>query len=186
MLQRTPRSSFPAGAGRDRASVGVVTYSNQVHFYRLKPGGAAFSIVSMPDMTDVYIPPGSGFVAPLSECEATVKAVLSELPELHSHSNGSLSLSGSGDATCAGAAILAAIRAIQPRGGHVHAFVARRPTEVRLLVCWTSAWSPAWHSLLRRKRGDCGGPRRHASLVSGVLGVAWYGKRELLNVCRGR
>ena len=126
---RAADAALGSVAGRERALAGVVTYDTQVHFYALRAHSENYQVVVCPDMSDTYVPPGAAFVPPLAECEQSLRAVLAAIPEVHSPDDAPASAPKPRVATCAGAAILSAARALRGNGGHVHAFLSQRPRE---------------------------------------------------------
>lgn len=80
-------------------------------------------VVVAPDLSATFVPPVPNLLAPLSETEPALRAVLRDLVALYP-----ADASGAG-ATCPLTAVMAAAKLMAGNGGHVHAVVGSRQSQ---------------------------------------------------------
>eukprot|EP00955_Chlamydomonas_euryale_P055255 356074-Chlamydomonas_euryale.AAC.1 len=107
----------------ERALVGVATFDAAVQFYGPRPGGAPPSMLVMSDVAEPFVPDSAPVVVPLTPDNlAALQALLEQVPKMFGPGG------GRGNDSCGGAAVEAAVAAMERTGGKVHAFVATLPT----------------------------------------------------------
>ena len=107
-----------------RTRVGVITFDSAVHFYSLRPGpDAEPSISVVSDISDMFLPTPDSILAQLAECRPAFEKALDSIAQTHLQTRGMQS-----SASCLGAALQGAQKAIEMSGGKVIVFAASRPT----------------------------------------------------------
>ncbi|KAH3871249.1 hypothetical protein DPMN_034444, partial [Dreissena polymorpha] len=70
------------GAEESEIHVGFVTYSKEIHFYNVKGTLAQPQMLVVSDLADVFVPLLDGFLVKLSESEAVIDSLLSQIPQM--------------------------------------------------------------------------------------------------------
>ena len=112
-----------------KALVGLATFdAGSIHFYSFVSGSSLPRMFVVTDITsDLFVPDSAQLLFPLEENKEALQSLLSQIPVMHNASPQSSSPQSSG--SCAGAALEAAIIALQPTGGKVHAFLGTLSTN---------------------------------------------------------
>ncbi|XP_076459281.1 protein transport protein Sec24C-like [Babylonia areolata] len=71
-----------AGADESEIRVGFVTYHKELHFYNVKSSLAQPQMLVVSDLDDMFVPLVDGFLVKLSESEAVIDSLLSQIPQL--------------------------------------------------------------------------------------------------------
>ncbi|KAI0237798.1 Protein transport protein Sec24C [Lamellibrachia satsuma] len=66
--------------------VGFVTYAKELHFYNVKSNLAQPQMLVVSDIQDVFVPLLDGFMVKLSESEAVIDSLLSQIPQMFADS----------------------------------------------------------------------------------------------------
>lgn len=83
VLQRLPRE--PAMGGR-LPRVGFITYSNEVHFYNIKPSLAQPQMMVVGDVEDMFMPLLDGFLVDPIEAEHIIDQLMVHIPAMFAES----------------------------------------------------------------------------------------------------
>lgn len=80
--------NLPKEVGQDESEirVGFVTYAKEIHFYNVKSNLAQPQMLVVSDLNDVFVPLLDGFLVKLSESEAVIDSLLSQIPQMFSES----------------------------------------------------------------------------------------------------
>lgn len=107
-----------------RTRVGVITFDSAVHFYQLKPGPDAEPSVSIvSDIDDIFLPTPDSILVQLSESRSCFEKALDMISRTYARGNGMIS-----GASCLGAAVKGAQKAMEFLGGKMIVLAASRPT----------------------------------------------------------
>ncbi len=118
------KRSIDSMPNEGRTRVGIITFDSAVHFYTLRPGPDAEPSVSVvADINDMFLPMPDSILAQLSECRPALERTLDVIVQSYSPSQSMQS-----SASCMGAAIQGAKRALEFTGGRLVLFAASRPT----------------------------------------------------------
>lgn len=113
---------FIPNEGRTR--VGVITFDSAVHFYTLRAGPEAEPSVSVvSDIKDMFLPTPDSILVQLADCRPAFEKALDMIAKTHSQTQGVLS-----SASCLGAALQGAQKAMEYTGGKLVVLAASRPT----------------------------------------------------------
>lgn len=74
------------GASESEIRVGFVTYHKELHFYNVKGSLAQPQMMVVSDLEDMFVPLVDGFLVKLSESEAVIDSLLSQIPQMFSES----------------------------------------------------------------------------------------------------
>lgn len=74
------------GAEESEIRVGFVTYAKEIHFYNVKGTLAQPQMLVVSDLEDVFVPLLDGFLVKLSESEAVIDSLLSQIPQMFAES----------------------------------------------------------------------------------------------------
>lgn len=74
------------GAEESEVRVGFVTYAKEIHFYNVKSNLAQPQMLVVSDLEDVFVPLLDGFLVKLSESEAVIDSLLSQIPQMFAES----------------------------------------------------------------------------------------------------
>ncbi|CAL1526344.1 unnamed protein product [Lymnaea stagnalis] len=74
------------GADESEIRVGFVTYHKELHFYNVKSSLAQPQMMVVSDLEDMFVPLVEGFLVKLSESEAVIDSLLSQIPQLFADS----------------------------------------------------------------------------------------------------
>ncbi|GAX84456.1 hypothetical protein CEUSTIGMA_g11876.t1 [Chlamydomonas eustigma] len=107
----------------ERALVGLATFDSSTHFYSIRAGCSQPNMLVVSDTFDIYVPDSAPLLLELSKHKEALQALLAQIPT--TIFNGGPRPSDS----CGGAAIEAAICALKPTGGRVHAFLGCLPSS---------------------------------------------------------
>ena len=66
--------------------VGFVTYAKEIHFYNVKGNLAQPQMLVVSDLEDVFVPLLDGFLVKVSESEAVIDSLLSQIPQMFAES----------------------------------------------------------------------------------------------------
>lgn len=122
------KRSIDAMPNEGRTRVGVVTFDSAVHFYNLRPGEDAYPSVSVvSDISDMFLPTPDSILAQLSECRPAFEKSLDMIAESYGKAQNMQNMQSS-SASCLGAAIQGAKKALEYTGGKMVVFAASRPT----------------------------------------------------------
>ncbi|KAF9996349.1 COPII coat Sec23p-Sfb3p heterodimer component [Modicella reniformis] len=110
--------------GRSRlvpgAEIAILTYDRNVHFYNLSFGLEQAQMMVVPDIADVFVPLGDGFLVNPETSQAIVEAMLDMLPQLFAENKTAEPVIG---------AVVQAVRlALEKRGGKLILFQTALPT----------------------------------------------------------
>jgi protein transport protein SEC24 len=105
--------------GAPRTQVAVVTYDSSVHFYNLKASLKQPSMLTVPDLTDLFVPLPDDLLVNLAESRESIDMLLDSLPQMHA--------SSPSPASCLGAALTAAYRVMGHVGGKLCVFQSQLP-----------------------------------------------------------
>lgn len=115
--------AMPKNEGRTR--VGLMTFDSSVSFYALRGGDDAEpSVYVVSDIDDVFLPTPENILVQLSECRPCFERALDLIAEQYGRGAGQMA-SG---ASCFGAAIKGALKAMEFLGGKMVVLAASRPT----------------------------------------------------------
>ncbi|XP_048763723.2 protein transport protein Sec24C-like isoform X2 [Ostrea edulis] len=80
--------NLPKEVGQDESEirVGFVTYAKEIHFYNVKSNLAQPQMLVVSDLDDVFVPLLDGFLVKLSESEAVIDSLLSQIPQMFAES----------------------------------------------------------------------------------------------------
>uniref|UniRef100_K1QNY7 Transport protein Sec24C n=1 Tax=Magallana gigas TaxID=29159 RepID=K1QNY7_MAGGI len=80
--------NLPKEVGQEESEVrvGFVTYAKEIHFYNVKGNLAQPQMLVVSDLNDVFVPLLDGFLVKLSESEAVIDSLLSQIPEMFAES----------------------------------------------------------------------------------------------------
>ncbi|XP_061196580.1 protein transport protein Sec24C-like isoform X2 [Saccostrea echinata] len=80
--------NLPKEVGQDESEirVGFVTYAKEIHFYNVKGNLAQPQMLVVSDLDDVFVPLLDGFLVKLSESEAVIDSLLSQIPQMFAES----------------------------------------------------------------------------------------------------
>lgn len=110
-----------------RTRVGIITFDSAVHFYTLRPGADAEPSVSVvSDIGDMFLPTPDSLLVQLSECRPAFEKTLDMVSASYAQS-GNANVHES-SASCLGAAVQGAKKALEFTGGKLVLFAASRPT----------------------------------------------------------
>lgn len=118
------KRSIDSMPNEGRTRVGVVTFDSSVHFYTLRSGPDAepsISIVS--DISDVFLPTPDSILVQLDDCRPCFEKALDMIANTHAKTKGMISA-----ASCFGAALKGAQKAMEYLGGKMIVLAASRPT----------------------------------------------------------
>ncbi|GFN78549.1 transport protein sec24c [Plakobranchus ocellatus] len=74
------------GATESEIRVGFVTYHKELHFYNVKGSLAQPQMMVVSDLEDMFVPLVDGFLVKLSESEAVIDSLLSQIPQMFAES----------------------------------------------------------------------------------------------------
>lgn len=118
------KRSIDSMPNEGRTRVGVITFDSAVQFYTLRPGPDAYPSVSVvSDISDMFLPTPDSILAQLSDCRPAFEKALDMIAETHAQTHGMAS-----SASCFGAALQGAQKAVEYTGGKLVIFAASRPT----------------------------------------------------------
>ena len=115
----TIKKCLDALPGAPRTQVAVVTYDSSVHFYNLKASLKQPSMLTVPDLTDLFVPLPDDLLVNLAESRDSIDMLLDSLPQMHA--------SAPSPASCLGAALTAAYRVMGHVGGKLCVFQSQLP-----------------------------------------------------------
>eukprot|EP00731_Ephydatia_muelleri_P029503 Em0021g26a len=81
VLQKLPGSEEEGGSP---IQVGFITYDKVIHFYNVKSTIGQPQMMVMTDVAEVFVPMVDGFLVSITESQALVEMLLSQLPEMFS------------------------------------------------------------------------------------------------------
>ncbi|KAF9937775.1 COPII coat Sec23p-Sfb3p heterodimer component [Modicella reniformis] len=102
------------------AQIGILTYDKTVHFYNLAPSLEQAQMMVVPDVDDVFVPLGDGFLANPETSKSLVEALLDSLPQLFAENKTT--------GTVIGPVVQAICGALESRGGKLILFQTSLPT----------------------------------------------------------
>jgi len=115
----TIKKSLDALPGAPRTQVAIVTYDSSVHFYNLKASLKQPSMLTVPDLADLFVPLPDDLLVNLAESRDAVDMLLDALPAMHA--------GRPSPASCLGAALTAAYRVMGHVGGKLCVFQSQLP-----------------------------------------------------------
>lgn len=118
------KNSIDSMPSEGRTKVGIVTFDSAVQFYTMKAGeDAEPSIFVVSDINDIFLPTPESIMVNLRECLPCFERALDMIANTYSKSNRMLS-----SASCLGAALSGAQKALEYTGGKMLVLAASRPT----------------------------------------------------------
>lgn len=119
------KKSIDSMPNEGRTRVGIITFDSAVQFYSLRSGeDAQPAVYIVSDINEVFLPTPDEVLVQLSECRPCFERALDMIATTYSASNGMLSA-----ASCFGAALQGAQKAMEYVGGKIIAVLASRPTS---------------------------------------------------------
>lgn len=118
------KNSIDSMPNEGRTRVGIVTFDSAVQFYTMSSGpDAEPAVFVVSDINDIFLPTPESIMVQLSECRPCFERALDMIGSSHVHANGIVSA-----ASCLGAGLKGAQKALEFTGGKLLMFAASRPT----------------------------------------------------------